>query len=54
MDYKINPLTGVLFGHESLPNGHPHKTIPHINIFTPEGKKFDIFVEPPKNCPVRK
>ena len=54
MDYKINPLTGVLFGHESLPDGHPHKTIPHINIFTPEGKKVDIFVEPPKNCPVRK
>ncbi len=54
MDYKINPLTGVLFGHESLPDGHPHKTIPHINIFTPEGKKVDIFVKIPKNCPVKK
>lgn len=41
----MNPVTGVLYGHESLPNGHPHKTIPHINIVTPEGKKIDIFIK---------
>jgi RHS repeat-associated protein len=53
MDFKINSATGVLYGHESLPNGHPHKTIPHVNVITPEGKRADIFVERRTSCPRR-
>ncbi|MBH3472130.1 RHS domain-containing protein [Pseudomonas putida] len=51
MDFKINPVTGVLYGHESLPDGHAHKTLPHINIVTPEGSRADIFIERNPNCP---
>jgi hypothetical protein len=52
MDYKVNPETGVLYGHEGIEDGHPHKTMPHINIFTPEGKKVEIYVDRgPKRCP---
>lgn len=54
MDFKINPTTGVLYGHESLPDGHPHKTIPHINIFTPSGKKVDIFIINNRMCNLQK
>ena len=43
-DYKFNK-DGTLIGHEGLPNGHPHKTIPHINVLTPEGKKATIYIE---------
>ena len=42
-DYKFNK-DGTLIGHEGLPNGHPHKTIPHINVLTPEGKKATIYI----------
>lgn len=44
MDFKTDPTSGILYGHDSLPDGHPHKTIPHINIVTPNGNKVDIFV----------
>ncbi|MDP9930427.1 RHS repeat-associated core domain-containing protein [Variovorax paradoxus] len=54
MDFKTNPATGVLYGHESLPNGHPHKTMPHINVITPEGDRLDIFVDRPTRCPSAK
>ncbi|MFS2100430.1 RHS repeat domain-containing protein [Variovorax sp. Varisp85] len=54
MDFKTNPATGVLYGHESLPNGHPHKTMPHINVITPEGDRLDIFVDRPTKCPSAK
>lgn len=50
MDYKINPATGVLFGYESLPDGHPHKTIPHVSVVTPNGGRADIFVERRASC----
>ncbi|MBT1696050.1 RHS repeat-associated core domain-containing protein [Fulvivirgaceae bacterium PWU4] len=43
MDYKLDE-TGVLFGHGSLPDGHPHKTTPHINYMTPEGNKGTIYI----------
>lgn len=43
-DYQFNK-DGVLYGHEDLPNGHPHKTIPHINVLTPDGKKITIYIE---------
>jgi RHS repeat-associated protein len=52
MDFKTNPVTGVLYGHESLPDGHPHKTMPHINVITPEGDRLDIFVDRPSKCPL--
>lgn len=52
MDYKVNPATGVLYAHEGLPDGHSHKTMPHINVVTPEGKKLDIFINlSSKRCP---
>jgi RHS repeat-associated protein len=35
---------GVLAGHEDLPDTHPHKHTPHINVLTPEGSKVTIFV----------
>jgi RHS repeat-associated protein len=54
MDFKTNPATDVLYGHESLPNGHPHKTMPHINVVTPEGDRLDIFVDRPTRCPSAK
>ena len=44
-DYKMISGTNVLFGHESLPEGHPHKHVPHINVITPEGNKATIYVE---------
>jgi uncharacterized protein RhaS with RHS repeats len=44
-DYQSNPETGILYGHEELPDGHPHKTTPHINVLTPEGKKATIFID---------
>ena len=43
-DFKKNE-NGVLFGHENLPDGHPHKTIPHINVKTPDGKKATIYIQ---------
>ncbi len=43
-DYKVNN-DGVLYGHENLPDGHPHKTVPHINVKTPEGKKSTIYIK---------
>ncbi|MGK4333041.1 hypothetical protein ABVK40_12785 [Lonsdalea quercina] len=42
-DYKLNE-DGTLIGHEGLPDGHPHKTIPHVNVLTPEGKKMTIYI----------
>ncbi|WP_407971109.1 RHS repeat-associated core domain-containing protein [Burkholderia pyrrocinia] len=54
MDYQVNPETGVLYGHESLPDGHPHKTTPHINVITPDGDRLDIFVEQKKACPLKR
>jgi len=54
MDYKVNPETGVLYGHESLPDGHPHKTMPHINVITPAGERVDIFVDRQNKCPLAK
>lgn len=30
-DYRINE-DGVLYGHEDLPDVHPHKTVKHINV----------------------
>ncbi|MEO1053834.1 MAG: RHS repeat-associated core domain-containing protein [Bacteroidota bacterium] len=48
MDYKFNDKD-VLYGHEELPDFHPHKTTPHINYMTPGGKKGTIFIILPKN-----
>lgn len=44
-DYKFNQDRTTLIGHEGLPNGHPHKTIPHINVLTPTGKKATIYIK---------
>ncbi|MCB0516487.1 MAG: RHS repeat-associated core domain-containing protein [Chitinophagales bacterium] len=43
-DFKKNE-DGVIYGHENLPDGHPHKTVPHINVKTPEGMKSTIYIE---------
>ncbi|PIT59252.1 hypothetical protein BHC57_09275 [Snodgrassella alvi] len=43
-DYQFNK-DGILIGHEGLPDGHPHKTVPHINVLTPDGKKITIYIE---------
>jgi RHS repeat-associated protein len=43
-DYQFNS-DGTLTGHEGLPDGHPHKSIPHINVLTPEGNKITIYIE---------
>ena len=45
-DYLHNPADahGSLHGHESLPVGHPHKTVPHVNVLTPSGDKAVIFI----------
>ena len=32
VDENKNSLEGVLHGHEGLPDGHPHKTVKHINV----------------------
>lgn len=44
-DYKFITGTNVLYGHEDLKDGHEHKHTPHINIFTPEGRKATIYIE---------
>ncbi|EOU7475430.1 RHS repeat-associated core domain-containing protein, partial [Escherichia coli] len=43
-DYQFNK-DGTLAGHESLPDGHPHKNMPHINILTPDGNKVTIYID---------
>lgn len=47
-DYLHNPAdaNGSLFGHESLPVGHEHKTVPHINILNSEGDKLTVYIVP--------
>jgi len=49
-DYLTVPGSNVLYGHEELPEGHPHKHTPHVNVLTPEGDKAVIYVEKPKSC----
>ncbi|MFA8301233.1 MAG: hypothetical protein ACEPOV_13785 [Hyphomicrobiales bacterium] len=42
-DFKKDE-NGVLYGHENLPDSHPHKTIRHINVKTPKGNKTTIYI----------
>ena len=42
-DYLRNG-DGVIYGHENLPDLHPHKWIPHINVKLPDGTKLTIFI----------
>ena len=43
-DFKKNE-NGNIYGHDNLPDNHPHKTTPHINIKTPSGKKTTIYID---------
>ena len=40
-DY-LKDKNGIIYGHSQLPEGHIHKTNPHINILTSEGNKVSI------------
>ena len=40
-DY-LKDENGIIYGHSQLPEGHIHKTNPHINILTSEGNKVSI------------
>jgi RHS repeat-associated protein len=33
-----------LWGHEGLPSGHEHRTVPHINVLTSDGSKAAVFI----------
>ena len=54
VDEDKNSLEGVLHGHEGLPDGHPHKTVKHINVegweTKPDGTKeyvdVTIYINP--------
>ncbi len=43
-DYQFDS-NGVLYGHHDIaPLSHPHRTIPHINVMLPSGKKAVIYI----------
>nr|WP_228720413.1 hypothetical protein [Zophobihabitans entericus] len=37
-------ITQYQYDERGLPDGHPHKTIPHINVLTPQGNKVTIYI----------